>query len=108
MIITLTMYKQVSAATAWINPSAFRPEFFSSRLTNPPTVIFQKVEKKSKIIFFKFYPLTLNIVCIVEKNNMFSRFCLCIFESDTVKSDCPMQENYEIFKDFSQTVGLLY
>ena len=27
------------------------------------------------------------------------RFCLCIFESDTVKSDCPMQENYEIFKE---------
>ena len=29
------------------------------------------------------------------------------FESDTVKCDCPMQENYEIFKDFIQTVGLL-
>ena len=23
---------------------------------------------------------------------------MCIFESDTVKSDCPMQENYVIFK----------
>ena len=33
---------------------------------------------------------------------------MCIFESDTVKSDCPMQENYEIFKDLIQTVGLLY
>ena len=34
---------------------------------------------------------------------------MCIFESDTVKSDCPMQENYEIFKDLLiQTVGLLY
>ena len=30
------------------------------------------------------------------------------FERDTVKSDCPMQENYEIFKDLIQTVGLLY
>ena len=29
------------------------------------------------------------------------RFCLCVFESDTVKNDCPMQENYEIFKDFT-------
>ena len=32
---------------------------------------------------------------------------MCIFESDTVKSDCPMQENFEIFKDLIQTVGLL-
>ena len=29
------------------------------------------------------------------------------FESDTVKSDCSMQENYEIFKDLIQAVGLL-
>ena len=27
---------------------------------------------------------------------------------DTVKSDCPMQENYEVFKDLIQNVGLLY
>ena len=27
-----------------------------------------------------------------------------MFEIDTVKSDCPMQENYEIFKDLIQTV----
>ena len=31
------------------------------------------------------------------------RFCLCIFESNTVKSDCP--ENDKIFKDLTQTVG---
>ena len=34
---------------------------------------------------------------------MFLRFCLCIFENDTVKSDCPVQiflENDEIFKDY--------
>ena len=31
---------------------------------------------------------------------------MCIFESDTVKSNCPMQENYEIFKGLIQTVGL--
>ena len=36
------------------------------------------------------------------------RFCLCIFENDTVKSDSSMQINYEIFKDLIQTVGLLY
>ena len=45
---------------------------------------------------------------LVEKNNIFLRFCLCIFENDTVKSDCPMQESYEIFKDLIQTVGSLY
>ena len=33
---------------------------------------------------------------------------MCIFESYTVKSDCPMQENYEIFKDLEQTVALLF
>ena len=46
----------------------------------------------SKIIFFilsadtKYY-----LFC--WKKNIFLRFCLCIFESDTVKSDCPKQEN---------------
>ena len=38
--------------------------------------------------FFVFYRPTLNIICFVEKKNL--RFCLCIFESDTVKSDCPV------------------
>ena len=33
---------------------------------------------------------------------------MCIFESDTIKSDCPMQENYKIHKDLIQAVGLLY
>ena len=31
------------------------------------------------------------------------KFCLCIFESDTVKSDCPVQifrKMDEIFKDY--------
>ena len=41
-------------------------------------------------------------------NNIFLRFCLCVFESDTVKNDCPMQEDDGIFKDLIQTVGLLY
>ena len=62
-----------------------------------PTVIFWKAEKKS--IFFLFYPSTLDTICFVEKKNIFLRFCLCIFERAAVKSDCPMQENYEIFKD---------
>ena len=70
---------------------------------NPPTVIFRKVEKKliSKIIFL-FYLPTLNIICLVEKNNIFLKFYLCIFQSATVKCDCPMQENHEIFKDLNR------
>ena len=39
------------------------------------------------------------------------RFCLCIFESDTVKSDCSVQifrKNDEIFKDLIQTVGIYF
>ena len=53
---------------------------------NPPTVIFQIVwegEKFISKIFFLFYLPTQNIICFVEKNNIFLRFCLCIFESDT-------------------------
>ena len=29
---------------------------------------------------------------------------MCIFKSATVKIDCPLQENYELFKDLIQTV----
>ena len=48
-----------------------------------------KVEKKS--FFILFYPPTLNVICFVEKNSKFSRFCLYIYESGTVKIDCPVQ-----------------
>ena len=57
---------------------------------NPPTVTFCKEKKKISKIIFIFYPPTLDIICFVEKK-IFLRFCLCIFESDTVKSDCPVQ-----------------
>ena len=72
-----------------------RPKFFL--LVDLRTLLlyfFWKVGKKNKIQFLKFfllYPPTLNIICFDEKNNIFLRFCLCIFESDTVKSDCPVQ-----------------
>ena len=33
---------------------------------------------------------------------------VCVFLSETFKSCCPMQENYELFKDLIQTIGLLY
>ena len=59
---------------------------FISLFTNPSFAESRK--KNSKILFFLFYPTTLNIIPLVEKNNIFLRFCLRIFESDTVKSDC--------------------
>ena len=55
--------------------------------------------KKSFLNFF--YPLSLNIIYFVEKDKIFLRFCLCIFESDTVKSDCPMQIFRKIVKSKS-------
>ena len=51
------------------------------------------LESRKKLISKKkelFYLLSLNII-FVEKNNIFFRFSLCVFESDTVKSDCPIQ-----------------
>ena len=47
-------------------------------------------------------------ILFVLLKKIFLRFCLCIFETDTVEKDCPMQKNYAIFKDLIQTVGLLY
>ena len=41
----------------------------------------------------------------VSSENFDWSFSVYIIESDTVKSDCPMQENYEIFKDLIQTVS---
>ena len=52
-------------------------------------------------MFFLFNPRTRNSIC----------FCLCIFETDTVNSDCPVQIFRfidEIFTDLMQTVGLPY
>ena len=59
-----------------------------------------------------FYLPTLNIISLAKKIIIFWRFCLCIFESATVKSNCPVQ----IFKKMInflkiiliQTVGLPY
>ena len=55
-------------------------------------------------MFFLIYLPTLNIICFIEKNNIFSRFCLCIFESDTVKSDNPVQ----IFRKMIKYLKILY
>ena len=60
--------------------------------------------KKKNNFFFKkiFYPRTLNSFCFVEKKYLW--FCLCMFKSDTVKSD----ENDDIFKDIIQTVCVYF
>ena len=42
----------------------------------------------------------------LKKNNIFLRFCLCIFESDTVKRDCPVQIFRKMMKYLIQTVGV--
>ena len=47
--------------------------------------------RKKCLKYYLFYPLTLNTICFVENNNIFLKFCLCNFESDTVKSGCPIQ-----------------
>ena len=60
----------------------------------------------SKIVFVSYLP-PLNINCFVEKNHIFLRFCLCIFESDTVKSDCQMQIFRRIVKYFKIQYRLL-
>ena len=55
------------------------------------SAIFNFPEKrKNNLKLFLLYPPTLNIICFVEKK-IFLRFCLCNFESDTVKSDCRMK-----------------
>ena len=51
------------------------------------------------------------MICFVEKSNIFLRFCLSVFESDTVKNDCPIQAFKKMMKNFKgliQTVGLPY
>ena len=80
-----------------------RPNFFLYLLTNPHTVLFRKVEKN--ISFSLFYPPTL---CLIEKNNIFLRICMCIFESDTVKSDCPIQTFRKMMKYINTSLVLLF
>ena len=52
---------------------------------------FPESRKKNSKIIFLFYPQTLNVICFIAKNNIFLRFCLCNFETDTVKSNFPIQ-----------------
>ena len=43
---------------------------------------------------------------VLLKKKIFLRFCLCIFESDTVKSDCPVQIFRKMMKCLIQTVDV--
>ena len=61
---------------------------------------------KFNFYFFLFYPPTLNIICLVEKK-IFLTFCLCIFESDTVKNDCPVQIFRKMLKYLKITLLVL-
>ena len=85
-----------------------RPEFFYWLIYEPSYCNFAKSRKKIKfnLYFFLFYPPTLNIICLVEKN-FFLRFCLCIFESDTVKSDCLVQIFRKMMKHLKITLLVL-
>ena len=73
-----------------------RPDFFYKLIYKPSYCNFAESREKIKFIFqifFLFYLPTLNIICFVKKNNIFLG-SVCVFfsfESDTVKSDCPVQ-----------------
>ena len=42
-------------------------------------------------ILMKYQNCGVNIICFFEKNNTFLSFCQSNFESEIVKSDCPIQ-----------------
>ena len=84
--------------------------FFIILINEPSYCNFPESRKKINLIskkVFLFYPLTLNIICFVEKNYIFLRFCLCNFESDTVKSDCPVQIFRKLMKFLKITLLVL-
>ena len=86
------------------------PKNSSLAETLPSYCNFPESRKKFYLkIISLFYMPTLNIICFVENEYFFFlRFCLCIFESDTVKSDCLVQIFRKILKYLIQTVGLPY
>ena len=59
-------------------------------------------ERREKKKYFLLYPPTRNIICWKKKKKI--RFCLCIFESDTVKTDCPAQ----IFRKMMKYLKIYY
>ena len=72
--------------------TSIRPDFFISWFTNHPTIIFRKVEKLNNFFnYFYILPADSKYYLFRWEKNIFLRFCLCMFESDTVKRDCPVQ-----------------
>ena len=75
-----------------VEMKTLRPELFYKLIYKPFYCNFEESRKKKYLKnYFLCYPRTLNIICLAEKLILYFRFCLCIFESDTVKSDCPVQ-----------------
>ena len=62
--------------------------------------------QERRIIFIFYWP-NLNIICFVENNNISLRFCRWIFRSDTVKSDCPIQNFRKFMKYFNDLIQTL-
>ena len=83
----------------------FRPEFFYLLIYKPSYYNFLESRKKKIFFFFLFYLPTLKIIFFVKKNNIVLRFCLCIFESDTVKVIILFRFLGK-FKNLIKTVGL--
>ena len=69
---------------------------------------FRKVEKKLfQKLFFYFIRRLLILIVWLKKIMFFFRFCLCIFESDTIKSDCPVQIFRKMMKYLKITLLVL-
>ena len=82
-----------------------RPDFLYLLIYKPSYCTFPESRKKNYIIFVLFYPPTL---CLIEEKNIFEALYV-YFESDTVKSDCPIQifrKIMNIYKDLILTVGM--
>ena len=63
------MHGQLSSETQWL-----RPEFFYQLIYKPSYCNFLESRKKNNLfqkLLFSFYPPTLNIIRLVEKNNIF-------------------------------------
>ena len=74
-----------SASEPW--QLAYLGQNFFELIYKPSYHNFAESRKKSSKIFFKFSFCRFCILFVSLKK----KFCLCIFESDTVKSYCPMQ-----------------
>ena len=84
------------------------PEFLLVDLQTLLLLFSGKYKKRFLKIFLYFIRCLKILFVFLKENNIFLRFCLCIFEGDTVKSDCPAQIFRKMMKYLIQTVGLPY